>query len=339
MANWGSATEPEADRPHGPFTEPGWVENYQWLAMDAHGVGVIGHFGTHPADSGLWHALAAVSLPDGRVFVSKTVGRAPDVASAGSALTHARCLEPFARWALRAEGGFQETTFAELGGGRLRDRPTASVAIDLTLDAVGPIWDPAGSHHQPEWGSFHHEQPMHAAGTVHVGTEVHPFDGAAYRDHSRGPRDLRNVSHSSWCNGVFPSGRVFCTLQVTNNDGHTENRGATLVDGDYTDAVLTRAPALHDAAHEPLDIDLELRDHMGRQHHIAGRVRGGATWSIVGGSEFCLGAALDEPDAYILPQSIVEWTWDGEVGYGLADRCSRSSRLVALAPNPELTHA
>ena len=90
-------------------------------------------------------------------------------------------------------------------------------------------------------------------------------------------------------------------------------------------------PTLPTPLHEPLDISLAFTDTSGTKHDITGHVSGGATWSIVGTSEFCLGAALAIDDAYILPQSIVRWTWDGEVGYGLTDRCSRADRLVAIS--------
>jgi hypothetical protein len=85
---------------------------------------------------------------------------------------------------------------------------------------------------------------------------------------------------------------------------------------------------MSDPFHEPLDITVTLRAAGGAEHRISGRVSGGATWSIVGGSEFCLGAAVGCPDAYLLPQSIVAWEWDGETGYGLADRCGRIDYLL-----------
>lgn len=317
--------DPAFDLPHGHFDDPLTVENYQWLAMDGSGLGLICHPGTYQGDGTLWHTLSAVSLPGGDVYVAKTVGRAPDERTAGTALGGLRCEEPFSRWRFSADAGFQPTTLAELGRGRLPDRPTVPVAIDVIFEAAGPLWSPAGSAAQPEWGSFHLEQPMRAAGTVSISGTVHHFDGLGFRDHSRGHRDLRNVEHSYWCNGVFPSGRAFASLQVTNRSGHTESRAAILAPGAaaFEAARLATPPAMSDPFHQPLAITVELHGPDGRSHTIPGRVAGGATWSIVGGSELCLGAAVDCPDAYLLPQSIVAWEWDGETGYGLADRCGR----------------
>jgi hypothetical protein len=328
-----SVTRPEADDlPHGPFTDPQWRENYQWLAMDGSGVGFVLHLGTHPDDATLWHSLCSISLPDGRVFVAKTVGPAPDARTAGTALHHSRCIEGFRVWELTGLGGFMPTTFDELGEGPLRDRPTVPATVALRFEACGPVWDPAGDAGHPEWGAFHHEQPMTVRGTIAVAGEPHSFDGLGYRDHSRGPRDMREVSHSHWSNGVFPSGRTFCTLQVHRRNGDVSTRAAILhPDGREEPIEMAVAPVIHDAAHRPLDISLTLVDSAGVRHEIPGRVSGGATWSIVGTSEFCLGAAMDVDDAYILPQSIVRWEWDGEVGYGLTDRCSRAARLRDLA--------
>jgi hypothetical protein len=316
------------DLPHGLFGDPLTVENYQWLAMDSSGLGLLCHAGTYPGDGTLWHTLSAVSLPNGAVYVAKAVGRAPDPACAGTALHHLRCEGPFSRWRFCADAGFQPTTLAELGTGPLPDRPTVPLTVDVAFDAFGPLWNPKGSGAQPEWGSFHLEQPMRARGRVSIGGTVHRFDGYGFRDHSRGHRDLRNVEHSYWCNGVFPSGRTFASLQVTNLDGHCESRAAILDGTEFTDATLLVPPALSDPFHEPFDLTVTLRDGEGTEHRISGRVRGGATWSIVGGSEFCLGAAVGRPDAYLLPQSIVAWEWDGETGYGLADRCGRIDYLL-----------
>jgi hypothetical protein len=298
--------------------------------MDGDGVGVVLHLGTHPEAGSLWHSLSSVSFADGRVFVAKSVGPAPDERTAGSALHRSTCRQPFAAWDVLGDGGYQLTSFEELAEGPLTDRPTTPVGIELRFDAFGPIWDPAGHAAHPEWGSFHHEQPMKVTGVVEVGGEVHHFDGLGYRDHSRGPRDMRAVSHSHWSNGVFPSGRTFCSLQVHRGDD-VQTRAAILhADGTQEDIELVEVPELVNAAHQPLDISLAFTDSTGARHDVSGHVSGGATWSIVGTSEFCLGAALAVDDAYILPQSIVRWTWDGEVGYGLTDRCSRADRLVAM---------
>ena len=44
--------------------------------------------------------------------------------------------------------------------------------------------------------------------------------------------------------------------------------------------------------------------------------------------------AVDTADAYLLPQSIIRWEWDGETGYGLADRCGLSSYFETLEVTP-----
>ena len=322
--------EPQLDLPHGLFDDLATVENYQWLAMTDSGIGLICHLGTVPGDGTTWHTLSAVSLPTGEVYVAKAVGRSGDPSVAGTPLHGMHCEVPFERWRFRADAGFQPTTFEELATGLLRDRPTAAIVADVQCDVGGPIWNPKGSEEQPEWGSFHLEQAMTCSGTISIDGHEHSFDGVGFRDHSRGHRDLRNVEHSFWCNGVFRSGRTFASLQVTNRDGHTESRAA-MTDGDvFADAEIVSTPKIQHPDHRPLHIALTLRDAAGGLHEISGVVSGGATFSIVGGSEFCLGAAIDIPDAYLLPQSIVRWEWDGEIGFGLADRCGLASYFDQL---------
>ena len=99
--------DPGLDLPHGDFDDPATVENYQWLAMDDTGVGLICHLGTVPGDGTLWHTLSAVSLPSGEVYVAKAVGRPGDERSAGTPLNGVRCKAPFETWRFHADAGFQ----------------------------------------------------------------------------------------------------------------------------------------------------------------------------------------------------------------------------------------
>ena len=142
--------DPALDLPHGQFDDPATVENFQWLAMDESGVGLICHLGTVPGDGTLWHTLSAVSLPTGEVYVAKAVGRPGDASSAGTPLHGMRCESPFERWRFHADAGFQPTDFDELATGLLRDRPTVPVLVDIAFEVAGPIWNPAGSDAQPE---------------------------------------------------------------------------------------------------------------------------------------------------------------------------------------------
>ena len=310
--------------PCGRFPDPTWVENYQWLATDADGVGFICHIGTHIADPRLWHVVTAVSLPGGAVYVAKSCGESPDRNNtAGTAIHGATCTTAFEDWTVSANGGFQPTDFPELGAGLLTDRKTTPVRARLRFEAFGRVWDPGEVAGHPEIGHFHYEQPIRVTGTIEIDGTERSFDGYGYRDHSRGPREMGDVERSWWCNGVFPSGRTFCSLTLQRRNGDRMAIGAILhADGSIEPAALTSEPALHNAAHEPYDISLTLCDSDGVEHAIEGTVTGGGTWSIVGGSECCLGAALLDDDAYILPQSIIRWTWEGETGYGLADRCA-----------------
>jgi hypothetical protein len=312
----------------------GWVENCQWLALDARGIEIVCHIGTHASDPSLWHVVIGVSLSDGTVYlpqprntglsdVAKSVGPQPDVRSAGTALHGVRCEDPYRLWNLGAHGGFLPTTLEELAAAPLGDRLSVPLRVSLQFQAFGPVWQLDQLHDHPEVGHFHYEQPMQVSGVVHVGGEAHSFNGYGYRDHSRGPRHMGEVAYSSWCNGVFPSGRTFGSLVVTRNSGETLSLGALLHrDGAIEPAQMPDHAPVYDAAHNPRTFAITLIDRDGRYHGIEGRVAGGATWSIVGGSECCLGTLVEDDDAYILPQSLIRWEWDGEVGYGLADRCA-----------------
>lgn len=317
--------------PYGPCDIPTWTENYQFLGLGPNGVGLVAHFGTLPGSSELWHAVAGVSLPDGRVYAAKSVGPPPDARCGGSALLAARCYTAFDRWAVEGHLGWQVTSHRQLADGLLPDGRSVGGHLEVTFDAAGPVWDlaaDADEDRHPEWGHFHYEQPLRMRGVFTVDGTDHHLEGFGYRDHSRGPRDMRDVSHSSWCNGTFPSGRWFGSLQVHRMNGDV---GGMAVVGDpegtIHDATILEMPRMDDERGNPRDVTAAFTAD-GTTHRITGRLGGGANFSIVGTAEFCLGTARDVPDAYLLQQNLFAWSWDGDTGYGLTDRCSRIDQLI-----------
>ncbi len=105
-----------------------------------------------------------------------------------------------------------------------RNNPFVPCAIDLRLDAVGPIQggEPvaddgsslAGTDPSKMFARGHTEQHMAITGTLRVGDEAFAFDdGLGMRDHSWGPRYWQNVWYYRWLTvNLGPDLGMGCTI-------------------------------------------------------------------------------------------------------------------------------
>jgi hypothetical protein len=93
-------------------------------------------------------------------------------------------------------------------GQAFRENPHKKVAIDLTHEAVGPVYGTSGSEaaHENEeegFGRAHYEQHMHVTGTVAIDGESIEVDAYGLRDHSWGPRYWQNILSYRWLTCSF----------------------------------------------------------------------------------------------------------------------------------------
>jgi hypothetical protein len=321
--------EPSDDLPHTSPRIDRWTENIQWNVVSRNGLGVIWHAGTTLADPTMWHVVVAVTLPDGTVLAGKIVAAgAPGVF--GPSIAYLATTEPFQKWTLSYQAGMRTVTEEQRAGGLLSDEAHLPVRIELQLRAAHPLWIPAGSEKHGDWGHFHHEQAVLAAGTISVGGVEYAMDGVGHRDHSIGPRDMSRLRRAFWGNGTFPSGWAFATMQGDYEDCQFE-RAAIFDNAGQRDAHLVNWSRLENAVGAPLEFALTL-DLGVEKRVITGRCTSGINFTVLDGAEFGLGTDLSSPDRYVLTCLFTEWDCDGEQGLGYVDRGALIGLLDARHP-------
>jgi hypothetical protein len=310
-------TTPDDDLVHTcPPDVPRWTENIQWNVRDDAGLGVIWHLGTMLRDPSLWHIVVALTLPDGTVYATKLVARGNGAFGTDNACM--TTVEPFRRWRFIFRGGMVHVTDHARASRLIADDHHLPVAIELELSAAYPVWIPEGSDSYGDWGRFHHEQAVRAAGTVVIESTTFQLHGIGHRDHSIGPRDMSQLRRAYWGNGIFESGWAFATMQGEYVHNRFERAAIFDSDGTHT-ATMIRWNHLESPRGDPYQFSLEM-DVSGRSIVIDGSVRAGMNFTVVDGAEFCLGTDLTRPDRYVLTNLFVDWTCDGERGIGYLDR-------------------
>jgi hypothetical protein len=161
------------------------------------------------------------------------------------------------------------------------------------------------------------------------GTSIQVENGFAYRDHSVGPRDLRNLAHNSWCNGLFPSGRSFGSLRVGHLDGTFTDRAFVTHANVLRDAAIIDIPSMENLRADPRQFKVELSVG-GETVTLVGALLPDrrSNFTITGSAEWALGTDIGSPSSYFLAQRLARWSWDGEVGYGMSDRGGLIGRFV-----------
>ncbi|MGQ4618957.1 hypothetical protein [Nocardia sp. R7R-8] len=293
-----------------------WAENIQWNVRDDAGLGVILHAGTMLRDPRLWHVVVTVTTAEGAVYSTKIV--APGAGNFGPPGAQLRTIEPYQRWRLEFLGGMLDVTGHRGAEGLVSDDQHATVEIELDLSALYPVWIPEGSTQFGDWGRFHHEQAVAVSGIVSIDGTVHELSGFGHRDHSIGPRDMSKLRTAFWGNGVFESGWAFAAMHGRYVHGEFQRAAIFDVDG-AQEATMTDWPGLTTAAGDPADFTVELRTGE-RIVALRGRLRGGMSFTVTDGAEFCLGTDLERPDRYFLTNYFIDWTCEGERGIGYLDR-------------------
>src|SRR5438132_153983 len=176
-----------------------FAENFMLAVYDARlDLGLWLHLGTCPDDFGLWEDQVLIALPGDEGFVwSYSYSRTPaDLRPAGANLAF-RCVEPYRRWQVSADGAGVRTPWDETMTGRVRDGAKVLFQIELDTEAVAPAWDNhasakagpgRGSMEDQAWAKEHYQQLFRVRGCVTVAGRVLDVDAYGVRDHSRGQR-------------------------------------------------------------------------------------------------------------------------------------------------------
>jgi hypothetical protein len=189
---------------------PLWSENYCFDGYDPEsGVGFWLHVGRSSQDPRLWREQVYVSLSHGVQLVRKAYGAMRVESGAGAAGLTFSCIDPFKRWRLRYFGTVRRTSEAELLAGSLADGIDELLELDLSFEATTPIWNIGAKSAKQIWCTAHYEQAGVCTGFLRAGRTTTRVQSRSYRDHSRGPRELRQMDQHAWIHGSFPDGRAF----------------------------------------------------------------------------------------------------------------------------------
>jgi hypothetical protein len=199
-----------------PFpSTPYWVENYSWHVYDENQcVGVFVHMGRWWRNPRLWRHEVTVLLPDGVQLVSRAFAAGNEHSGPAAALLRKNVIEPGHSWRLAFSGPAQRSSFGEMSAGSLRDSFPENVDFELVFHGAGPV-AMFPTTHDETWGRFHYEQHGGMSGQIVVAEREFVLEDAfAYRDHSRGPRDLSHHLGHNWIQGRLPDGTGFAVYQV-----------------------------------------------------------------------------------------------------------------------------
>lgn len=129
------------------------------------------------------------------------------------------------------------------------DELTVPPQRDVEYWSVQPVWDLDEDSERQIWCSSHYEQPGRVTGHVEYGGErVELHDASAYRDHSRGPRYMKDLKRHAWVHGQTESNLAFGMfyMEVAGQEGlarafFVDSSGtlaeAEVVDPPYADTV------------------------------------------------------------------------------------------------------
>jgi hypothetical protein len=314
-----AAEVPLAERPD----IEAWSENYCNQAYSpANGVGFWTHLSRLAGVGDVWRDVMIAYLPGDRFLLAKGYGNSSTDSGPGAGMLSMRCEEPWRRWSMRFRGAVRDVSGDDLRAGAIPDRHHHVATLDLTWNAMAPVWDLGARMSGQTWAHAHYEQACAVTGLLTLGDERWEIDGTGIRDHSRGSRVFGTVREHWWLNGQFPSGRSFAVLQVFNHgedvtplsSGYVSD-GETLEDAEVLDVAILEA----DAHGAPLRTRCRLRTASG-EHVLTGRILQSMPFGMGSPNELELGRAVSDATPLTLRECQTEYTWDGETAYGLTER-------------------
>ncbi|HLY55819.1 MAG TPA: hypothetical protein VKS60_09705 [Stellaceae bacterium] len=314
---------------------PAWSENYCFDGYDpVNEAGCWLHLGRWPRNASIWREQVLLYLPRGDHLVIRGFGNHPVERGAGGALLKLQCLEPGSKWRLTYSGPARRLTVEQMMAGphtHLSEGPYVTVDMDLTFVATRRPWD-FGELIGENWATFHYEQHGRLTGRIRYdapggGERTVEMDGNAYRDHSRGPRELSNFGGFYWLHGQFPGGRAFSMVRSYKFENGVRSVGvarAVVFDGDrILPATAGELPILTDKNLPPETYAFELESELGTMAIEARLLRVIAQSSDRYMDQYD-GIATSEIGTHYCFEQPTEFRWNGLTGHGWTERAERA---------------
>jgi hypothetical protein len=197
--------------------DPTWRENFCFDGYDrVRDIGFWIHCGRWSLDPRIWREQVLVYWPGGDYLVHRAWGVRSSDKGPSAALLDLICEEPGKHWRLRYRGPVRRTVPDEFMRGPLSEGPQELLDLDIAFTSDRPVWDMTAGIADQAWGKFHIEQTGRLHGTLKCGEKSVAMDGFGWRDHSRGPRDMKEMGRHCWIHGDLPGGRSFALTHIDN---------------------------------------------------------------------------------------------------------------------------
>jgi hypothetical protein len=305
---------------------PLWSETGAYAAYDwVQNIGLWMHLGRFSYEPELWHEALIVYLPGGERLAFKNYGTGDTSPGPAGALMSLECIEPFRRWQLSYDGPVRRVSNDLLFAGGLAQGREERLQIDFTIDSVKPIWDLASTHGAEEasenWSATHDQQLSEVHGRIVSDDGAIGFDGAGWRDHSRGARDMSDFAGHTILGAWFPDqDRGFVATHTRALSG-SEVRTGSIFSGTEEEPITPDLPAVDDPRALPMTFDVVLPALSG-DHEVHVEVKQFAPITMQSPNHLSVGM-IYEPGAIIFSESQGQFTWDGHVGYGYIERSKK----------------
>ena len=194
------------------------------------------------------------------------------------------------------------------------ESPRRRIELDLTHEAVGPMYGRSGDRKEAErdaeqqFAKAHYEQHMAIRGELCIADERIAIEGFGLRDHSWGPRHWQAIEGYEWLTMNFGPD-LGAMISVIRRDG-TERAGGVIVRNDEIESI--RKVEL-ESRYEPNGLYHEfvtarIETAAGEKHVISGDVKGFIP-------------LRNRRDGMLthIGEGMTEWHWGDRVGFGLSE--------------------
>jgi hypothetical protein len=319
----------ERDRIHTP---PGnveaWSENLLVWGHDHHNqISLWTHMGRMTYDPTIWEGVAYIYLPNGELLVHRSMGNSIDAAVVNAEYRYTPVI-PGQTWLYHFDGLAQRVAPDVLARGMIHNEPYERASFNLVFDGVHPVFDFGGDDMEDQgWATMHLEQGGTLRGEVIFEGKRHYINCTGYRDHSVGPRTNSVLLSETWAHCVFPSGRCYSGLQITEEGHKPLLAGYIYEDSKILPIKPTVVPELRDTMGNPRKFDVEATCGE-RVIKLSGKMTG-PHMTMTLRTPVGIGSGFEpgSPERTVVVEAPAIFEWDGETGYGWIERIRRVSAL------------